>query len=306
MKKVAIIGTGNVGAHVASAGILKNLPVEFLLVDMNQQFETAQVLDMKDSLLFSPKAKVRGVDFGDKILSDADIFVITAGVAQTPGETRCALLNRNIQILKSIKKSLGALKRTAIVILVTNPVDILTQMASEIFSLPKGHVFGSGTLLDSSRLRWRLAERFEKNIADVTGWVMGEHGDSEFVAWSTVSDAAKLSATEKKKIEHAVMREAYEIIEGKGSTYFGIGAAVAEILDAILSDEGRILPVSMPLSGQFKIKGIALGVPCKVGKDGVEEVVKIALTSDEQKKLAISAEKLRKLLRESCKISSSR
>jgi len=298
MKKVAIIGAGNVGAHIASAGILKNLPVEFLLVDMNQQFETAQVLDLKDSLLFSPKAKIRGVDFGDKILSDADIFVITAGVAQKTNESRCELLGRNVEILKSIKKSLGKLKRTAIIIMVTNPVDIMTQLACKIFDLPEGHIFGSGTLLDSSRLRWRLAERCKKNITDVSGFVMGEHGDSEFVAWSTVGGANTLLSAEKRQIEQAVMREVYIIIEGKGATYFGIGSAVAEILDTILSDEEKILPLSVSLQGEFGIKGIALGVPVRLGKNGVGKAEALKLPAEELQKLQESAKKLKNLLKE--------
>ena len=138
MKRVAIIGTGNVGAHIASYGIARNLPVEFLLVDMNQAFETAQVLDLRDSLLFSPKSQVRGVDFGDKDLTNADIFVITAGAKMTPGENRCHLLGRNIEVLKAIHSSLGKIKKSAVVILVSNPVDILTQVARNLFDLPAG------------------------------------------------------------------------------------------------------------------------------------------------------------------------
>ncbi|MCF7918222.1 L-lactate dehydrogenase [Candidatus Gracilibacteria bacterium] len=297
MKKVAIIGTGNVGAHIASAGISKNLPVEFLLVDMNQVFETAQVLDLKDSLLFSPKSRIQGADFGDRTLTDADVFVITAGAAQKPGESRTELLERNVGILKNIAQSLGKIKRTALVILVTNPVDILTQLATEFFNLPEGHVFGSGTLLDSSRLRWRLAEHFHQNITDIHGYVLGEHGDSEFVAWSTVDGAEKITQTEKEKISYSVMREAYEIIEGKGSTYFGIGSAVAEILDAILSDEQKILPVSAPLNGEYGLKGVSLGVPAKMGKNGIEKIIELDISLEEQGKLAISAQKLQDLLK---------
>jgi len=300
MKKVAIIGTGNVGAHIASYGIARNFPVEFLLVDMNQEFETAQVLDLEDTLLFSPKSHVRGVDFGDKDLTDADIFVITAGAKQNKGEARCQLLGRNIETLKAIRDSLGKIKKSAVVIIVSNPVDVLTQVAVKLFGLPKGHVFGTGTLLDSARLRWRLADRFNKNIFDVTGVVMGEHGDSEFVAWSTVKGAEQFSDTEKEEMQYAVMREAYEIIEGKGATYFGIGAATAEIIDAVLSDEGTILPVSVPLSGQYGIKNMAMGIPAKIGKGGIRKIMRINLSPEEELKLRLSANKLKDLLKE-CK-----
>ena len=300
MKKVAIIGTGNVGAHIASYGIARNLPVEFLLVDMNQQFETAQVLDLQDTILFSSKSHVRGVDFGDRDLTNADIFVITAGAKQNPDEPRCHLLGRNIEVLKAIKNSLGTLKKSAVVILVSNPVDVLTQVAVKLFKLPEGHVFGTGTLLDSARLRWRLAEKFNKNIADVSGIVMGEHGDSEFVAWSTVKGSEQLSKQEKEEIQYSVMREAYEIIEGKGSTYFGIGAATADIIDAILSDEGTIIPVSAPLLGEYGIKDMALGVPAKIGKGGVKKIIRLKLDGEEEMKLRTSANKLKGLLKE-CK-----
>ena len=300
MKKVAIIGTGNVGAHIASYGIARNFPVEFLLVDMNQEFETAQVLDLTDTLLFSHKSRVRGVDFGDKDLTDADIFVITAGAKQNKGESRCQLLGRNIETLKAIRDSLGKIKKSAVVIIVSNPVDVLTQVAVKLFGLPKGHVFGTGTLLDSARLRWRLADRFNKNIFDVTGVVMGEHGDSEFVAWSTVKGAEKFTEIEKEEIQYSIMREAYEIIDGKGSTYFGIGAATAEIIDAVLSDERTILPVSAPLSGQYGIKNMSMGIPAKIGKGGIRKIMRIKLSPEEELKLRLSANKLKGLLKE-CK-----
>ncbi len=296
MKKVAIIGVGNVGAHIASAAINKNLAAEFLLVDQNQEFETAQVLDLCDSLLFSHNSRVSSADFGDKKVREADIFVITAGAKQNPGETRIDLLAKNREILQSIKKSLGEIKKTAIVILVTNPVDILTTITAEIFGLPQNQVFGSGTLLDTARLRWRLARKFDKNIANVHGYVLGEHGDSEFVAWSTVNGSEVLSAEEKEKIATRVREEAYDIIAGKGATYFGIGAAAAEIISVILNNSEKVLPVSTVLNGEYGVQGIALGVPAKIGENGVEEVLEINLNEEEKEKLQNSAKKLKKLL----------
>ncbi len=300
MKKIAVIGAGNVGSHIVSAGIAEDLPVEFLLLDQNQGFETAQVLDLKDSLLFSPDAKVKGVDFGDEDLQDADIFVITAGTAQKPGESRCDLLGRNIEILTSIRDSLGQLKDSAIVILVSNPVDILTQVASDIFGLAEGQVFGTGTSLDTSRLRWRLAEKLNKNITEVTGYVMGEHGDSEFVAWSTVEGSDVFSQEEKDQMQESVMKAAYEIIEGKGSTYFGIGAAAVGILKAILEDRQEVLPVSVPLKGAYGIENIALGVPASIGENGVDYVEEVDLSEEELQKLKACADKLKKLLESVC------
>lgn len=152
-KKIVIIGAGNVGSHIASAAIYKNLPVDLVLVDISDVFEKAQVLDLKDTLSFGKNTTISVGDLTDSNVQQADVFVVTAGVAQSVGESRLSLLSRNIEILKNIKISLGEIKKTAIVIIVTNPVDILTQKAVEIFNLPDGQVFGTGTSLDSSRLK---------------------------------------------------------------------------------------------------------------------------------------------------------
>jgi L-lactate dehydrogenase len=295
MKKVTIIGAGNVGAHIVSAGIARNLPVEFYLVDRNEEFEAAQVLDLKDALLFSPQSKVFAADFGDKNVLDSDVFIITAGASQKPGETRCELLGRNVKILQSICDALGEIKDSTVIVLVTNPVDILTQLVAEIFKLPAGQILGTGTLLDSARLRWRLAEKLEKNIEDVSGYILGEHGDSEFVAWSSVNSRDNFDENQQAELQEKTKKEAYKIIEGKGSTYFGIGAATAELLSHIIFDTNKILPVSVPLTGQYGISGISVGVPAKIGVGGVKEVVELELSVDEREKLAKSAKKLKEL-----------
>lgn len=267
-------------------------------MDMNEKFENAQVLDLKDILMFSPKSSVSAANIDSKGLKNADIFVITAGAKQNPGENRCQLLSKNIKILQSIHRGIGTMKKSALVIMVTNPVDVLTQLAVEIFCLPSSQVFGTGTLLDSARLRWRLAEKFERNIADVDGFVLGEHGDSEFVAWSSVRKSKEISSEEKKQIEKDVMMEAYEIIEGKGSTYFGIGAAAAELLDHIVSDSKKIFPLSCCLNGEYGVNDIALGVPAKIGRKGIEKIYELDLEQQEQEKFLASSEKLKKLFLE--------
>ena len=300
MKKVAIIGAGAVGSHICAAGILKNLPAEFLLVDLNENLETGEVLDLRDSLLFSDSKNVSGANFGDEDLKNADIFVITAGVAQKPGETRCELLAKNAKILTAIRKNLGEIKKSAVVILVTNPVDVLTALAAQIFDLPRGNVLGTGTFLDSSRLRWHLAEKSGVHPKSVHGFVLGEHGDSEFVAWSGVRIGGKIpDFSEKEKVEIAekTRREAYEIIAKKGATFFGIGATTAEIFAAIIADGKKVLPVSAVLRGEFGISEIALGVPAVIGKSGVEKIWEIELSPDEKEKLKNSAEKMRELFR---------
>ncbi len=298
-KKIAVIGAGNVGAHIISYGIARNVAAEFLLVDMNEELEKAQVLDLKDSLLFSEKTRVSGVNFGDKKLQEADIFVITAGAKQRPGENRCQLLGRNLSILQNIAKSLGKIKPEAIVLLVTNPVDILTHFAAQVFDLPTNQILGTGTLLDSARLRWRLSEKNEINVKNMHGYILGEHGDSEFAAWSTVSPRmVQLNEAEQTEIETEVRKAAYTIIEGKGATYFGIGAATIKLTEAILHNTQEILPVSANLDGQYGLKSVAIGVPCIIGSQGVHKIVELKLPEQETQKLHQSAEKLKSLYNE--------
>ena len=301
MKRIAIIGAGAVGAHIAAAGILKGLCAEFLLLDIDNDFETGQVLDLRDSILFSDSKNVRGVDFGDEDLSNADIFVITAGAKQKEGESRTELLDRNVQILSSLCTSIGGVSRSAIIILVSNPVDILAEVTHHIFNLPSGQIFGTGTLLDSSRMRWHISEKFGVHPKNVCGYVLGEHGDSEFVAWSTVGLGGKglaevFSEGEKNIIEEKTRQEAYEIILLKGATFFGIGSSTVEILAAVLGDTKKILPVSAHLEGEYGIKDVSLGVPCVIGKRGVEKVWEIPLHESEKQKLHASAEKLKTIM----------
>lgn len=281
MKKVTIIGAGQVGAHVASAAISRNLPIEILLVDANEKMEDGQVLDLLDGVPFSPRTRVRGANYHDTPVHDSDVFVITAGAAQKPGETRIDLLGRNIKILENIRESLGQIKSSAVVIMISNPVDILTQHAEKIFGLPRGQVFGSGTILDTSRLRWRLARILDRNVANVHGSVLGEHGDTSFIPWSTVSQAHTFSSEQRAKLEKEVRQGAYEIIEGKGATYFGIGAATAELIDAVISDSQRVYPVSVPLRGEYGIQEISVGVTCQISEKGASKIVELELETDE-------------------------
>ncbi len=295
---VAIIGAGNVGSHIAAACLLKNLPAHILLCDSDEDFEAAQVMDLKDSRMFCKKTKIEGGNLGEKKMSDADIFVITAGVRQEPGEDRCSLLARNVQVLQGIKEKIGTIKPSALIILVTNPVDVLTEMAVHIFDLPRTQVFGTGTLLDSARLRWRLAERFDRHIDDVDGFVIGEHGDSEVVAWSSVSLSHRLSLKEKEQMSSEIKNAAYSIIQGKGSTYFGIGAVTAQLLSFILSDSKKIIPLSCSLQGEYGVEGIALGVPVKIGRKGIEKIYELEIDAFEKEGFLKSAEKLKSLFLE--------
>ncbi len=249
--KVAIIGAGAVGSTAAYATAIKNIASEIILIDINEKKEHGEVMDMCDALSFLETGKIKGGDFKDA--RDADVIVITAGAPQKPGETRLDLVDKNKKILTSIFKQIGKLKKTTIVLLVANPVDILTHLAQKITKLPKSQVFGSGTGLDTARLRTILAQKFNVSPQDINGYVMGEHGDSEFVAWSTVTiggmpvDKLKLKAADKKRIEKDVREKAYKIINCKGATFYGIGTVISDILEAIFYDQHKIMPISTRL-----------------------------------------------------------
>lgn len=294
MKKVLVVGAGNVGAHIISHGITRHIGADFFLLDLNQELEAAQILDLKDTLLFSHHTQVCGLNFGDDRLKEIDVVIITAGANQAPGETRCDLLQKNTSILQSIAKKLGTLKPEAIVMLVTNPVDILTHAAYDIFDLPKNQIFGTGTLLDSARLRWRLSEHLSININHIHGYVLGEHGDSEFVAWSTIRPNPEFTEEQKKEVEREVKQAAYTIIAGKDATYFGIAAATIKLLNAVLNDTKELLPVSTqyPHTDDKVLANTPVGIPAVIGAKGIERVPALDLNQEEKIKLSASAKKL--------------
>jgi L-lactate dehydrogenase len=263
-------------------------------MDLNESLTKAQTKDLKDSLMFSQFTTLTQVNQEDVPVDKLDVVIVTAGANQAPGETRMQLLAKNADLVKRIAGSLSGLKKEAIVLMVTNPVDVLTAVAREVFDLEPCKVIGSGTMLDSARLRWRIAERMGRCIHNVHGYVLGEHGDSEFVAWSSVSKACKISDEEKAKVEENVRGAAYEIIEGKGATFFGIGAAAVYILTAILHDSHALIPVSThyPYLADEALQKIPLGVPSVIGDVGIVVTPELDLTEDEMEKLESSARQL--------------
>ena len=298
--KIAIVGAGAVGSHVASSLLLKNIRGHIFLIDKNQECETGQVLDLRDTTMFACGDISQG-EFSD--CRDADIVVLTAGAAQKPGETRMQLVERNVAILRSIKSEIGNLKKSALVIVVANPVDILTFIAVREFGLNPKQVFGSGTLLDTARLRWHIGQIENVHPSSVAGFVLGEHGQSEFCAWSTVqvgglpiTQIPKFSKKKLQSLEENVRNEAFQIIAAKGATFFGIGSCVAEIISAILSDAKKCLPLSSALQGEFDLENVALSLPAILGASGIEKVLQPPLPQDEKGKLAQSAQFLQATL----------
>lgn len=298
--KIAIIGAGAVGATTAYTATLKNLAAEILLIDVNETKEAGEVMDIADGLSLVETGCVKGADFKDA--RDADIIVITAGAPQKPGETRLDLIKKNVEIQKSIFKQIGKLRPTAIIIMVANPVDVLTVVAQKLSGLPRNQVFGSGTTLDTMRFKATLAKKLGVSPQSVHGYVLGEHGDSEFVAWSSVTvggvpaNKLKITTKDKREIEKKVKKEAYEIINRKGATFYGIALVLSDIIEAILFNQQKIMPVSSMLLECQGVSDVCLGMPAVLGRSGVEKVWPLALNASEKKKLQNSAKVLKQYL----------
>ena len=293
--KIAIIGAGKVGASCAYALILKNVAAEILLVDVNKDVCEGEVLDLSDAVPFSETSQVTQGSLQSS--GQADIIVITAGAAQKPGQTRLDLVDTNKKILDSIIGGMKPINKDAIILLVANPVDILTMIAQELSGLTGKQVIGSGTLLDTQRLRGLVSKELKIAQQSVHAYVLGEHGNSQFVAWSHANIVGTplseyVSQEQMDVFAHKAMRGAYEIIEKKGATYYGVAACVAEICECILFDQKRILPVS----SYHDNLGVALSLPTVIGRGGVENVFDIQLSREEQEKLEGSIKALKDTL----------
>ena len=295
-QKIAVIGAGAVGATTAYTLMIKNLASQVILIDVNEAKEEGEVLDIGDALCFSETGCVLGASYRDA--ANADVIILTAGAAQKPGETRLDLVNKNKAITTAIFKQIGKIKPTAVIIVVSNPVDIITYLVQELSGLPRGQVFGTGTGLDTARLRTAVGKHLNVYPQSVDGFVMGEHGDSEFVAWSTVgvggANAVDLiSAPEREKIAKAVRTEVYEIISRKGATFYGIAAVTTDVVEAVLFNQHKVMPASTRLENYLGVSGVCIGVPAVIGRSGVERVWSVKLSADEKKKFQASAKKLK-------------
>lgn len=294
--KISIIGAGAVGSTIAYTTMVKNLASEIVLIDINKEKQEGEVLDINDGLSFSESGKVVTGEYKDA--KDSDIIILTAGIAQKQGETRLDLVFRNKEITTSIFKEIGEIKPSCIIIVVSNPVDIITHLVQEISGLPKNQVFGSGTCLDTARLRTVLSEKFNVSSEQVNGFMLGEHGDTEFVAWSTVSIEGKmaqnlLSKEDMDSIESEIKNKAYNIINKKGATFYGIAMVVADILEAIIFNQNKILPVSSQFDSMSEICGnITVGNPNIIGSGGVSKPWMIDINDEEKEKLKKSIEAL--------------
>lgn len=287
--KVVLVGCGNVGMAYAYALLnQKDYVNELILIDINKDKVIGEAMDLNHCLAYSPsKIKVKAGDYSD--CKDAKIVVIAAGANQNVGETRMDLIHKNSIIFKSIVKEVMTSGFEGIFLVATNPLDVMTYLTLVYSGLPKNKVIGSGTTLDTARLRFMLSEKLDICPKNIEAYVIGEHGDSEFIPWSNANIALKkissvLTKEEMLKIEEDVRNSAYEIINKKGATAYGIGMCLVRITNAILEDKKIILPVS----SWDKQNKICISTPAVVGKDGVNEKIFIPLTEEEKLKLVNS------------------
>jgi len=287
--KVVIIGCGNVGMSYAYALLNQKTYVnELVLIDVNTKKVEGEVMDLNHCLAYSPsKITIKLGDYKD--CKDAKIVVISAGANQNVGETRMDLIHKNSKIFKSIVDNVMSSGFNGIFLVATNPLDIMTYLTYKYSNLPTNKVLGTGTTLDTARLRYLMSEKIGISPTSIEAFVIGEHGDSEFIPWSNVSIALKgideyLSEEEKNKLEVDVRNSAYEIINRKGATYYGIGMCLVRITEAILGDENLVLSVS----AYDKENNIYISTPAIINKDGVKEKIYIPLTAEEKEKIKYS------------------
>ncbi len=303
--KVVIIGTGAVGMSYAYAMVNQGTVESIVLIDIDARKAEGEAMDLNHGLAFGPrKMSIKAGTYED--CKDAGLVVITAGVNQKEGETRIDLLNRNAKIIKSVVRSVMDAGFKGIIMMATNPVDILTYVAWKESGLPSSRVFGSGTSLDTARLRYEIASKIDISVSNIHAYILGEHGDSEFVCWSNAYVGAKpikdvietmnpqITFDDMDKIYENVKGAAYEIIKRKRATFYGIGMTLAKLTQAIFDNENRILPISVLNQGVYPCESdVYIGLPAVLNRDGVHHIVKLNMSEDEVKKLKHSANILR-------------
>lgn len=302
-KKIAIVGTGFVGMSFAYALLCEGICDELVLLDINREKAIGEAMDLNHGLAFAKtNMKIYAGEYND--CHDADMVVICAGVSQKPGEDRISLLKRNQAVFESIISPILASGFQGIFLVATNPVDIMTRMVQHLSGFDSARVIGSGTTLDTARLRYLLGAYLSVDPKNVHAYVIGEHGDSEMVPWSqamvgtkpirdVIAEHAAFSQDDLQNIALEVQRAAYRIIEAKGATYYGIGLSLVRIVKAVFGGENSILTVSAQLDIPDTLCGVYAGVPCILGRDGIREVLHLKLEADEKEDFLQSCQKLK-------------
>jgi len=302
--KVVIVGTGLVGMSYGYALVNQGTIEELILIDIDRDKAEGEAMDLNHGLAFAPrKMNISAGDYSE--CKDAGLVVITAGVNQKEGETRIQLLTRNAAIIKTVVKNIMASGFNGILLVASNPVDILAYVTWKESGMPHSRVIGSGTSLDTARLRYEISSIINIDSRNVHAYILGEHGDSEFVCWSNANIGAKpmqdvinsmgeISFADLDKIYNKVRNSAYEIIKRKKATYYGVGMALVRITAAIFNNENRIMPISVLNNGTYECEEkVYIGLPAVLNKDGVHHIVKLELNDEEKRKLRHSATILR-------------
>lgn len=304
-RKAAIIGCGFVGAASAFCLMQSGLFSELVLLDADRDKAEGEALDVAHGIPFASPMKIYAGDYDD--IADAAIIIVTAGANQKPGETRLDLVQKNVGIFRSIIPEIAKRNYQGILLIVSNPVDILTYAAIQLSGMPEHRVIGSGTVLDTARFKYQLGEHLSIDPRSIHAFIIGEHGDSEIAAWSSanvsgipIHDICEMRGfydheDAMREIAETVKNSAYEIIAKKKATYYGIAMSVRRICEAIVRNEKSILPLSVMLHGQYGLENVVLSMPAIVGSDGVETTVPIELNREEQEKLKQSAQALGKI-----------
>ena len=305
-RKAAIVGCGFVGASIAFRFLQQGLFSKLVLLDVNREKAEGEAMDLSDGLPYASPVEITAGTYDD--ITDCALVVITAGANQKPGETRLDLMGKNIAILRSIIGEITARDFGGILLIVSNPVDVLTYAAWKLSGYPRQRVIGSGTVLDTGRLKQLLGEELRVDSRNVHAFIVGEHGDSELAVWSGANVSGidlehfcrlrgdGLRAADMDRLYRGVRDSAYEIIRRKGATYYGIAMAVGRIAEGIVRDEHAVLPISVVLEGQYGQEGVALSLPAIVGRNGLEEVLEIPMSQGESLALSASAGQLKEAI----------
>ena len=306
MNKITIIGSGSVGSTIAYTLTVQGIASEIVMIDINEEKAKGEALDIRQGVPFCTPCSVYAGSYEDA--KDSDIVIITSGIARKPGQTRLDLAQTNVNIIKSITPNITKYAPDAIYLFVSNPVDILTYTFCKCSGIPESRILGSGTILDTARLRARLSEYYQINQQNVHAYVLGEHGDSQIAAFSAATVCGKpltdwmaeqpdtRGQADLYGAWRSTVAAGWDIVQGKGCTEFGIGAAAAAVIKAILHDEKAVLPCSTLLDGPYGQHGVYASVPCILGAAGVEEVIELTLSRDEAEGFAKSCA----IIREHC------
>ena len=309
MNKISIIGTGSVGSTIAYTLTVMGLASEIVMIDINSEKALGEALDIRQGTPFCNACSVYAGDYRDAV--DSDIVILTSGIARKPGQTRLELAQTNVNITKSIIPEITKYAPNAVYIIVSNPVDVLTYTFHKFSDIPESHIIGSGTILDTARLRARLSEYYDINQSNVHAYVFGEHGDSSFIPWSVanisnvpIKDCAKLITTpgierpelDPEEVEQYVRKSGGRVIARKGATFYAVSVSVCHICKCLLGGLDTTMTVSTMMHGEYGIEDVCLSTLALVGNGGVRGKVNVPLTDDEVAKLRYSAETLKNVI----------